>query len=452
MIPFPAMRVLTATGARQVGRPPFQDFLSVSTDTRTIGDGALFVALRGERFDGHDFLRQALENGALAAVVDEEGARRAPEGLPLYIVRDTLKAYGDLAAAYRRQFSVPVIGVTGSFGKTTTKDLIAAALRRLGPVVATAENYNNEVGVPQTLFRLGNDTRAAVIEMGMRGPGQIRSLARVVVPTGAVITGIGKTHSEFFPGGEEGVADAKAELLDEMQAGAPVALPADSRWAMLLQRRARGPVTTFGFAAGADVRAADYRLDDGRASFRLVTRDTSVSLRLTAPGRHLAQDAAAAMAVALWLGIPAAEAADAMAEAPLGRHRLNVHRLPGGRTVIDDCYNAGPESVRAALEVLRDWPAQRRVLVLGDMRELGDAAEEEHRALASETAAFDRIITVGDLSRLVSEGHPNGAHFGDAGAAAETVVREISDGDVVLVKGSRALELEKVVSALVEGL
>lgn len=455
MRPIPAMRIVTATGAQVLGRPPFGSFTSVSTDTRSLDPGALFVALRGENFDGHRFLGQAENAGALAAVVDEAGIAENPCGLPVYIVRDTLKAYGDLAEAYRRQFSIPVVGITGTVGKTTTKDFVAAIMGALGPVVATEANFNNDVGVPKTLFGIADDTAAAVVEMGMRGAGQIARLAGIAEPTCGVITSIGKTHSEFFAEGEAGVASAKAELLDGLAAGAPVALPADSPWLeTVLRPRAKGPVTTFGLAEGADVRAVDYRLDGHGSCFKIVTPLGSQVVRLNAPGIHLAANAAAAFCVAIWHDISLEAAAPALERAALGKHRLQVKQAPAGYTIIDDCYNAGPESMRAALEVIGDWPAKRRIAVLGDMRELGPDAEQVHRELGSLAAGkLDELVTVGELASLIGEsasakGLGQWEHLGSAEDAVNALRGKLKAGDVLLVKGSRALELERVVEGL----
>lgn len=454
MRPIPAMRVVTATGAQVLGHPPFGAFTSVSTDTRALGSGALFVALRGERFDGHSFLAQAEEAGALAAVVDAGGAAENASGLPVYIVPDTLKALQDLAAAYRRQFDVPLVAVTGTVGKTTTKDFVAAILSTVGDVVATRANDNNEIGVPQTLFRMDDDTAAAVVEMGMRGPGQIAELTRIAQPTHGILTGAGKTHAEFFPDGQQGVARAKAELLDEMEPGRPVALPADASWyRSLFQEKARGPVTSFGFEPEADVRAENYRLEDGGAAFRIVTPRGGQDVRLRLPGRHFAWNAAAAFCVAEWLEIPMSVAAEALGAVEPGAHRFQVHAAPAGYVVVDDCYNAGPDSMRAALEALADWPAARRFAILGDMRELGDDAEEEHRALGQLAAkTITALITVGDLARHTSESAAEAGlpvrHAETAESAAENFRPKLKEGDVVLVKGSRALALERAVEAL----
>lgn len=449
------MRVVTATGAQVLGRPPFGSFTSVSTDTRSLEPGALFVALRGENFDGHRFLGQAEDAGALAAVVDEAGIAENPCGLPVYIVRDTLKAYGDLAEAYRRQFSIPVVGITGTVGKTTTKDFVAAIMGALGPVVATEANFNNDVGVPKTLFGITDETTSAVVEMGMRGAGQIARLAAIAEPTCGVITSIGKTHSEFFANGEAGVASAKAELLDGLAAGAPIALPADSRWlGTVLRPRAKGPVTTFGLGDGADVRAVDYRLDGHGACFRIVTAHGAQRVRLNAPGIHLAVNAAAAFCVAMWHDIGLDAAAEALAGVTLGKHRLKVIEAPAGFSIIDDCYNAGPESMRAALEVIGDWPAKQRIAVLGDMRELGPDAEKVHRGLGALAASkLDTLVTVGDLAHLIgesacAEGLGRWDKAGSVPEAVEMLRSGLREGDVVLVKGSRALELEKVVEGL----
>ncbi len=454
MKPIPAMRVVTATGAQVLGRPPFGAFNSVSTDTRTLEPGALFIALRGPSFDGHAFLAQAEAGGALAAVVDEKGAAEYPSGLPVYIVPDTLRALQDLASAYRRQFDIPVVAITGTVGKTTTKEYCAAILGARGSVVATRANENNEIGVPQTLLRIDDSSTAAVIEMGMRGPGQIAELARIAQPTHGILTGAGKTHAEFFPDGEEGVAKAKAELLDEMEEGRPVGLPADSSWfRSLFQQKARGPVTTFGFEQAADVRAEHYRLVDGGARFRIVTPLGAQDVCLRSPGRHFAWNAAAAFCSALWCGVPLDAAATALSAVEPGKHRLQAMGSEAGYTVLDDCYNAGPDSMRAALEVLSDWPAKRRFAILGDMRELGPEAGEEHLALGRLAAqTLTALVTVGDLSRLATEAAAESGlparHVATPGDAVDLLRPKLLAGDVVLVKGSRALALEKAVEGL----
>lgn len=452
MKPIPAMRVVTAVNARVQGQTPFGSFTSVCTDTRKLEPGALYIALRGERFDGHTFLPQALERGAMAAVVDEEGVICTPPSLPCYVVKDTLSAYGDLALAYRRQFDIPVVGITGTVGKTTTKDMLGTVMAELGPVVATEANYNNDVGVPQTLFRIDESTRCAVVEMGMRGPGQIEVLARAAQPTVAVITGIGRTHAEFFANGEEGIADAKTELLDHTVPKGTVVLPADSPWLDRLKTHARGPVMTFGWTENADVRPENYTLVDGCARFALNIPGGLVEVHLNAPGRHLATNAAAAMCVALSLGIAPESAAARLADVSLGEHRLRTLKAPGGWTVIDDTYNAGPDSMWAALDILAEWPAVHRYAVLGDMRELGGYTVEEHRAVGIYVAGkVDALITVGDSSRSISDSASSGtpsAHFESTEEAVDALLPRLGEGDVVLVKGSRALFLERVVEGL----
>lgn len=453
MKPLPAMRIVTATGAQVLGRAPFGAFSSVSTDTRTLEPGALFVALRGPNHDGHAFLSNAERAGALAAIVDVEGAARNASALPIYIVQDTLKALQDLASAYRRQFDIPVIAITGTVGKTTTKEFCAAILERLGCVIATRENDNNEIGVPQTLFRIEDDTVAVVLEMGMRGAGQIAELARIARPTHAILTGAGKTHAEFFPDGAEGVAKAKGELLEEMREGGPVALPFASPWRETVwAARVRGPVLTFGAEAGADVHVERYAAERAGSRFLLVTPAGSQDVRLRIPGRHAAVNAAAACCAAIWTGLPLPEAAEALATVEPPAHRLRTLNAPGGFTVVDDCYNAGPESMRAALDVMRDLPV-RRLAILGDMRELGADAEAEHAALGRAAAeTLDGLVTVGDLGRIIHDSAVRAglcaAHAGSPEEAAILIRARVQPGDAVLVKGSRALALEHAVEEL----
>ncbi|HSN92172.1 MAG TPA: UDP-N-acetylmuramoyl-tripeptide--D-alanyl-D-alanine ligase, partial [Anaeromyxobacteraceae bacterium] len=380
--------IAAATGGRWLGAPPAQ-VAGVSTDTRTLAAGCLFVALRGERFDAHQFLPEAAARGASAAVVAEGLAGPGPAPLPAIAVKDTLAALGALARLHRRRFAVPVVAVTGSNGKTTTREMIAAILATRGPVLKSEGNLNNEVGVPLTLFRLEESHRAAVIEMGMSHPGEIARLAAVAEPQVGVVTNAAPSHLEGL-GSVEGVADAKAELYRGLPpGGVAVANADDARMLRRAQESGRRLVT---FAVGrgrrGDVAVLEIleQTPEG-LRFLLGVGNREIEVRLPLVGAHNAANAAAAACAAISLGCTDREIVAGLAAArPPGR-RLRLERLPSGVLLVDDCYNANPLSMSAALRTLSELGGgSRRVAVLGDMLELGTFEGEAHRGLGAEAA------------------------------------------------------------------
>lgn len=424
----------------------------VGCDSRAVQPGDLFVAIPGRRVDGHDFVGQAVARGAAAAMVS-----RLPVGLApaLILVEDTVAALGRLAAGWRRRLDPTVVAVTGSVGKTTTKDLTAAVLGRRFPVLRSEGNLNTEVGVPLTLLRLEERHRVAVLEMAMRGEGQIAYLAALARPRVGVLTVVGEAHIELL-GSREAIARAKGELLEALPPGGLAVLNADDPWQRRLAARTRARVVWYGLGPGAGVRAADLE-ERGVAgvSFTLLAGDEPpVRVRLPWPGRHHVADALAAAAVGVSLGVPAAEAAAALEGARLSGMRWEVTRA-GGITVVDDSYNASPASMLAALEAL-SRAGGRRVAVLGDMLELGSSAEEGHRRVGrAAAAACDLLVAVGDLAAVLAEeavaaGLPRDRvhRCPTAAEAAELVQTLVEPGDVVLCKGSRAMELDRVAAAL----
>jgi UDP-N-acetylmuramoyl-tripeptide--D-alanyl-D-alanine ligase len=434
---------------------PQPAFTGVSTDTRAIQPGDLFFAIRGERFNGHDHLEIARERGAAGAVVCEDvpGVRprhSVPGPWHLFEVTDTLYAYGQLAHAYRRRFRIPIIGITGSAGKTTTKEMTAAILAQGRTVLKSELNYNNEIGVPRTLFELYETHQAAVLEFGMRGPGQIGYLAGIARPNIGLITNVGLTHVELL-GSREAIALAKAELLDVMSPRALALLPAGDPCYPLLREHARGQVMTFGEDPTCDLWTDDLAIDDtGCARMTMHWRDTAIPVALTVPGRHQAWNALAAALAALAAGARPEHVTDGLSSYAPIVGRMQVHRAPGGFTVIDDTYNANPDAMRATLRCLAEMPGRRKVAILGDMLELGAHAEDEHRAIGALAAelGIDAVHAVGELARgyltdARAHWHP------DPTAAAAAARDEIEEGDVVLVKGSRSMHMEAAVAALV---
>lgn len=426
-----------ATGAAEV--------TSVVVHSGEATSGSLFVAMRGEVTDGHAYIDDAVTHGA-SAVVCERG--RLPEGVVGVEVDDPLEALRALGAGRRSEISVPVVAITGSSGKTTTKDLVAAVL---GPGThAALRSFNNEVGVPLTVLATPDDATAVVVEVGSRGAGHIAGLADVVAPDVSVITNIGRAHLETF-GSVEGVLEAKWELVEALRPDGVAVLPAGDR---RLTARRDGAMVTFGEEDTADVVAADVVLDDaGCARFELRFGSEVATVRMGIPGRHQPSNAAAAVAAAVALGRPFAAAASRLDDAAISPWRMESLRIPigdGSVTIVNDAYNANPDSVTAALETVAAMPG-RRVAVLGKMHELGESEQAAHREMGALASSLGfEVIVVGEDPGIASGAGPD-ARIVSTPDAAVVVLRQIMEpGDVVLVKASRAAGLEAVVHSLQE--
>jgi UDP-N-acetylmuramoyl-tripeptide--D-alanyl-D-alanine ligase len=443
----------------------------ISIDTRTIQPGDLFVALRDVR-DGHDFVADALAKGAACALVDHDPPG-VPADAPLLRVTDTLAALQALGAAARARSAARVVGVTGSVGKTTTKEMLRIALGALGPTHASAASYNNHWGVPVTLARMPRDARFVAVEMGMNNRGEIAPLARMARPHVAIITTIGTAHVGNL-GSQEAIAEEKADILLGLEKGgvAPQArggvppqarggvaiLPADSPFLPRLAARAKeagARVLTFGESSRADIQLTDYVAGADRGTARLLMDGLPLSVHLGAPGLHLAINACAVIAAVHALEGDVVAAAEALAAfgAPAGRGERVTLALPGGPALLlDDSYNASPASIRAGLAVLAQQPAARRVVVLGDMLELGAAGPAMHAELASDVANSANIVyCCGPLMRHLYEALPEacrGAHLPDSAALAPVLAGAVRPGDAVLVKGSLGSRMATVVAAL----
>jgi UDP-N-acetylmuramoyl-tripeptide--D-alanyl-D-alanine ligase len=422
---------------------------AVVADSREVGPGDLFVALPGERVDGHDFAAAALAAGA-AAVLSTR-----PAGGPTIVVAHPLVALGRLArAVVDRLPGLTVIGVTGSSGKTSTKDLLAAVLARAGETVAPAGSYNNELGVPLTVLRCDAATRFLVVEMGARGPGHIGYLCRLVRPGVGVVLNVGSAHVGEF-GGREAIAQAKGELVESLGAGGVAVLNVDDALVDAMSERTVARVIRFGRAERADVRAADVTLDAAaRASFTLVTPEGTAPVQLRLHGEHHVANALATAAVGTALGLDAAGVAESLSAAePVSRWRMEVRTRPDGAVVVNDAYNANPESVAAALRALAAMTPSggRSWAVLGEMLELGDASAAEHHAVGEHAAKLgvDRVVAVGPGARPVAQGAgAAGAAVADADGALALVAPQLGPGDVVLVKASRSVGLDRLAAAL----
>jgi UDP-N-acetylmuramoyl-tripeptide--D-alanyl-D-alanine ligase len=425
----------------------------VATDSREVHDGALFVALSGERVDGHAYLEVARENGAGAAMVERE-----TPGLPAVVVDDTRAALLRLASAERERVDAVIVGITGSTGKTSVKDLTASVLASRLRVDASPRSFNTEVGVPLTLLNAAADAEAIVVEMGSRGRGHIAALCEISRPHVGVITNVGPAHLEMF-GSLEAVADAKAELVESLPREGTAVLNADDQVVSAFGDRTAARVLRFGLAAGADVTAEDVALDRlGRAAFTVRTPDGADRVELPVVGEHMVSNALAAVAVGASLGVSVAECAAGLKEAQLSPWRMETLEVSGGIRVLNDAYNANPISMAAALKALR-WMAQdgRSIAVLGEMAELGDAAMQEHERIGELVArlGIDHLIVVGRRAVAIAVGAEREGVEPEHIARAESVddavrcVRETArEGDVVLLKGSRVAGLETIAEAL----
>ncbi|TAM89901.1 MAG: UDP-N-acetylmuramoyl-tripeptide--D-alanyl-D-alanine ligase [Jatrophihabitans sp.] len=450
MIALTLAEIADIVGGTLVAPPTAVVTGTVEFDSRRVGPGGLFLALRGDRVDGHDFVPAALAAGAVAALVTR------PVPGPHILVADGLAALAALAARVVRRLPATVVGVTGSSGKTSTKDLLAQLLGRLGPTVAPPGSFNNELGHPYTVLRAGTDTRFLVLENSARGIGHIRYLAAIAPPRIGVVLNVGSAHLGEF-GSREAIARAKGELVEALPADGLAVLNADDPLVLGMRGRTAARVRTFGRDPGADVRAEAVRADDlGRAGFTLVTQGTRAPVRLRLVGAHHIGNALAAAAVATECGMTVPEAADALTAAgPVSHWRMEVTERPDGAVVINDAYNANPESMRAALETLAAIAAARSarpVAVLGEMAELGPQGPTEHARtgrLAVELG-IARLVAVGEAARAYDTGTTGFRWVPDAAAALALLRAEIGPGDVVLVKASRAASLERIALAIAE--
>lgn len=436
----------------------------VVIDSRSVKTGDLFVALKGERVDGHDFLTKAVQAGAAAIMVEKRWAF-LNEGLllslpvPQLIVENTVRGLGELARFYRSSFNIPVIAVGGSNGKTTTKDMIADVLSEKYSVLATEGNFNNHLGVPLTVFRMDSTHDIAVMEVGTNHPGEITNLCEILLPTHGLITNIGHEHLEFFKN-VGGVAKAEIELFDWLKTyrsrDGKVFLNKDDRH-LAKQTRGLRSAVTYGFSAkDVTVRGSAPKLSGTAcAEFQISSGDRSgLTIDLAVPGIHFAHNALAAVAVGLTFRVPGKKIQDALhAFRPAGK-RMEVVTIRG-ITIINDTYNSNPDSVRAALETLSAMnTAGKRIAVLADMLELGPGADALHRQVADHArgAGIDYLLTYGPLSKATHESSRANfkAHYDQKNMLSEYLAELVSANDVVLIKGSRGMKMEDVVTFLKE--
>ncbi len=454
-VPFTGKDVVRWTAGERVAGDTDARFDGVSIDTRTLVAGALFVAVRGRHHDAHDYLDSALEAGATGVLV--ERGRAVPQNCVAIAVDDTTVALGALAAGHRAGFEGPLVAITGSNGKTTTKEMCASILAEAGPTLRTPGNLNNQFGLPLTLLSREEKQRFAVVELGMNRRGEIATLARIARPSVGVITNVGAAHIEFL-GTQEEVAKEKGDLFAALpEDGIAVANADDAR---VVAQAERGPARTlfFGCGPGADVRASGVKDDGARFRFTLLTPEGTTAVQVAGLGETTVTNALAAAAGALAAGASLRNVADGLAAFAGVRGRMQARSLAGGLRVIDDSYNANPQSVDAALRSLARLDGSHRTLaVLGDMGELGDATTDAHRragALVAELG-IDFLLALGEHAEAVAQGARSGgmapecihveASHEDAGRRVRALV---GADDWVLVKGSRSMRMERVVEAL----
>ena len=443
-------------GSEKAFRSPLVNYhvTGVTTDSRKITDGVLFIALKGENFNGEYFAEEALKKGA-AAVIMSKTAKNFPNSKIILKVDDTLTAYQQIAKSWRDRFKIPVVAVTGSNGKTTTKDLTAAALNSLGTIQKTSANYNNEIGVPLTLLGITEKTKAAVVEIGMRGLGQIESLSKIVQPNIGIVTNVSETHIEIL-GSMENIAKAKGELVEAIPEGGTIILNADNEFTADMKKLAKPGVKiiTYGIEKPSDLTAENIVIEDSATSFDLKYNGEIFKFSVPVIGRHNVSNALAAIAAGLTAGLSIKDIQEGFSTLVTTKMRFEVIRRDGV-TIVNDAYNASPASMRAAIQTVAEVYDGRKIAVLGDMLELGTVAEKAHREIGAELVKnnFDILITLGELGKFIAEGAK------DAGLknifvtstheeAAKKIISIMQKDDTILFKASHGMHMEKIIELI----
>src|SRR3984893_5148557 len=424
----------------------------ISTDSRTIKKGDLFVALRGDNFDGHKFIEATAKAGAAGAIVDLKWSGKAPKSFAIIRAQDTLLAYQNLAANYRKALSIKVLAITGSNGKTSTKDFAASVLGRKFRVTKTQGNFNNHVGLPRTILEATSNDEVAVWEIGMNHPGEVAPLAKIAAPDAAIITNIGVAHIEFM-GTREAIAREKGALAEAVDSEGTVILNADDPFSEGIAKRTRARVVLAGINNGV-LRATEIEQSASGSEFTILEGGHRCRARLSVPGLHMVQNALLAVAAGRAFGVLLEECAVGLATAPLTKARLQIKEINGVQ-FLDDSYNANPDSMKAALRTLMELDADgRRIAVLGEMRELGAESQRGHEEVGEEAAALgvDQLIGIGEMGVIISgAAEKDGLEKRDTvespSEAADLLTEIAEPGDLVLIKGSRLARTEEVIAA-----
>ena len=444
--------VAKATGGKHINCDENEIVKGVSTDSRAIDEGCIFVALAGEKFNGHRFALAAVDAGAICAVVNED--EQVPESVPRVVVSDTYTALRDIAEEYRSRFHLPVVGVTGSVGKTSTKDMIASVLAVKYNTHKTSGNFNNEIGLPLTVFSISDSHEICVLEMGMSAPGEISRLTKIAKPDIAVITNIGVSHIENL-GSREGILEAKLEILEGLVPDGVVILNADDDLLFKVKDEIEFETLTFGIEnKEADITAEDIKLYPEGSEFTVRLGGENARMKINVPGKHNIYNALAATLVGCNYNMNLFEIAEGVKNFKAGGLRQSVLELKNGCVLIKDCYNASPQSMQSGLDVLLLSECQgRRIACLADMLELGEISEQAHLDVGKMAASkgIDCLITIGHMAKFIAAGALNNGFSKDNIYTAENnteaikIIDEIlQPGDCVLVKGSRGMHLEEV--------
>ena len=451
-----SLREIVKLTEAEVEEKNFADkkIFGITTDSRKITEGVLFIALKGENFNGEDFAEDALKKGAAAVLVGKNFKSENLAGAVLK-VDDTLTAYQQLAKNHREKFKIPVVAVTGSTGKTTTKDLTAAALSELGTIQKTSANFNNEIGVPLTLLGINENHKAAVVEIGMRGLGQIENLSKYVQPTIGIVTNVNETHIELL-GSIENIAKAKGELVQAIPEGGTVILNADDKNVLAMKNLAKSNVKILTYAIGnsADLQAENISINSFATEFDLKYQNKIYHIEIPVIGRHNVLNAMAAIAAGLSLNLSIEEIQKGFSTLVTTKARFEVIRRDGV-TLVNDAYNASPASMHAAIQTVAEIYDGRKIAVLGDMLELGEISEKVHRDVGAEVLKnnFDILITIGELGKFIAAGAK------DAGLknifttstheeSAKKILSIMKEGDTILFKASHGMHMEKIIELI----
>jgi UDP-N-acetylmuramoyl-tripeptide--D-alanyl-D-alanine ligase len=448
MAEFTVEEVCLATEGNLVNSIGLVNFTGVSTDTRTVKQGDLFIPLVGESFDGHDFIEQAIKNGASGVIFSRKNMLISKD-ITAIEVADTLLALQNLARFHRQRFTIPVVAITGSNGKTTTKDMAAAVLSSKFHVLKTEANYNNEIGLPLTLLQLTKQHEVAVVEMGMRGKGQIRQLANIALPTIAIITNVGETHLELL-GSIENIAAAKAELLEFIPKSGLSLLNADNSYVKEMSKQVNSRVQFFGLEQG-DIKAENIQMGTQNMKFSCRFAHHEFAVEIPAVGKHNVYNGLAAIALGLELGLSVEDICAGCKNFNASPMRLHIEKI-NDYLVINDAYNASPMSMVAAIDTLVEVAKGRTVAVLGDMLELGPVAIEAHGNIGDRLAycQVDIVVTVGELATNIARrasacGIKKVMACANHKEAQEALQKLIEPGDTILVKGSRGMKMENII-------
>ncbi len=453
---FTLAQVMQATNAILKKATIASVFGGVETDTRKIEEGMLFVALKGERFDGHDYIRQAAQKGAIGAIVNKrfDISTVSDVEIDILAVDDTLKAYQDLAAFWRSKFDIPVVAITGSNGKTTTKDLTAAVLSGKWNVLKTYANFNNEIGLPMTLLKLNKTYNSVVVEMGMRGLGQIKQLADIARPTIGVVTNVGDAHLELLKT-MENIAKAKSELVQAIEINGTVILNADNEYTAKMCKLTKANTLFFGIKHAADIKAFDIKtVEGGKTEFDVFIENEHAHFVLNMLGIHNVYNCLAAIAVGYACGLTVSEMQKGLADFKPTSMRFEYQKI-ADFNVINDAYNASPASTKAALENLDKIAEGRKILVMGDMFELGSREIDGHKEIGIQAAKshVDTVITRGKLTAYTAQAAKNAGiekvyECSSHEEAVKLLKSILQKGDTVLFKGSHGMHMEKIIELL----